>query len=96
MKNIFTLTTIIWLASYTSSMGQCQENKTISTNPNNPINTELPANKARYINQFNWAKTTTNTIPGPDVIPINTTLVGSCPVHTWVITNKHFPQINTK
>jgi hypothetical protein len=25
MKNIFTITTIIWLASYTSSMGQCLE-----------------------------------------------------------------------
>ena len=60
-------------------MGQCQEDETISTNPNNPINTELPVSKARYLNQFNWAKTTTNTIPGTVVIPINPTLVGACP-----------------
>jgi hypothetical protein len=69
MKNIFTLTTIIWLVSYTSSMGQCLEYKTISTNPNNPINTELPASKARYLNQFNWAKTTSHNSVA--VIPIN-------------------------
>ena len=96
MKQKLITTILLWLATQTLSMGQCQEDETISTNPNNPINTELPVSKTRYLNQFNWAKTTTNTIPGPDVIPINSTLVGACTVHTWVITNKHFPQLNTK
>ena len=68
MKQKLITTILLWLATQTFSMGQCQEDKTISTNPNNRINTELPSNKARYLNQFNWAKTTGSDI---DEIPIN-------------------------
>jgi hypothetical protein len=51
MKQKLITTILIWLVTQTMSMGQCQEDETIRTNPSNPTNTELPSSKARYINQ---------------------------------------------
>jgi hypothetical protein len=59
MKNKIIIIILIWLVSQSISMGQCQEDEIISTNPNNPINTELSSGH-RNINQFNWAKYTVN------------------------------------
>ncbi len=69
MKQKLITTILIWLITQTMSLGQCQEDETISTNPNNPKNTELPSSRLQYKNQFNWAKTTTHNSVA--VIPIN-------------------------